>query len=113
MTRAQKIAAFLDQRRAKGEKNGGDGDLRHRLPAMLQRHGLLQTLAYLDAKVLDGKKEAVRYRDARATLAGAMAQVDPSIGELEYGVVARAPVARYAFIHELALECATWMRLLS
>jgi CRISPR/Cas system CMR-associated protein Cmr5 small subunit len=87
------------------------GSRAQNLPALLQRHGLLQVVAFLNAKASakDGDSlDAKRDRELLNLLQHAVHAVEPE-AKLSQADLAKLATDRYLYLHELALEAADWL----
>jgi len=79
------------------------------LPTLLQRHGLLQVVAFLHAKAADHKaKTAAPDQILLDILGDAMRAVEPR-ATLSLVDLAKAPAAHYTYLYELAHDAAFWL----
>ena len=75
------------------------------LPALLQRHGLLQVVAFLKMKAKGGESADGNLVDL---LERTMRAIEPT-ATLAQDELAKAPTSRYLYLHELALDAAEWL----
>ena len=79
------------------------------LPTMVQRNGLLQTLAFLDTKAKDGQGTTADGHLV-ALLRAVLVEVGPSglAGDLSSAGLAKLDARRYLLLQELAIDVAAW-----
>ena len=112
LTRDQRIVAALttpgDDGRASMDslaQSTGSRALAQALPVMMQRHGVMLTLEYLN-----GKESANQLKECleRAILASVQGIVQPQ--SLSTNALARIDPVRYLAIEGSAVEAATWLK---